>query len=301
MINFRLLRHLYLFSVVAQKGNIGHAAESLGMSQPPLSEHIKTLETHLGMTLFHRSKQGVSLTSDGHRLLPKVLDFVERMQTLSDEMADVQAGVNQPIRVGAITQAMTQILPKTVQQYRKFDPTARISIQEIDSVQAILLLQAGKIDVALVRTQLDELLPPQMVMLPVFDDELCVVVAKWHALATQNKVHLARLKDERFVMHQRSVSPASFDEVMAVCQQAGFLPKISAQTTSAATQIAQAGCSDLVALTSKSLQSFAGDGVFVPVLDNQDKPIRVSAIVLLHRKDDKAVQEFVRFIISPSF
>lgn len=295
MINFRLLRHLYLFFVVAEEGNIGRAAKRLGMSQPPLSEHIKTLEIHLGMTLFHRSKQGVMLTSDGHRLLPKVALLVQSMQILGDDIKDIKGGVGQIIRIGAITQAMTQVLPPIIRRYRKLD-THSLHIQEIDSVDAIMLLQTGKIDVALVRTQFDGQLPPELTMVRVFDDELCVVAATWHRLANREFVLLSELLGEQFVMHKRAISPASFDEVMAVCQAAGFSPHIKAQTSSAATQIAQAGCSDLLALTSKSLQSFAGDGVFVPVLDDKGEPIKISALVMLYRTDDKAVRDFVGLI-----
>lgn len=65
-----LLRHLAFFAGVAETRHFGEAAQSLGMTQPPLSQGIQRLERHLGVRLFDRDARRVRLTGAGQRLLP---------------------------------------------------------------------------------------------------------------------------------------------------------------------------------------------------------------------------------------
>ena len=61
-------RSLALFLAVADTSSFRQAAETLHVSQPPLSRAIRELEERLGARLFDRGTQGVSLTEAGRKL-----------------------------------------------------------------------------------------------------------------------------------------------------------------------------------------------------------------------------------------
>jgi molybdate transport repressor ModE-like protein len=60
---------LRVFAAVARTGGFTAASRELGVSQPAVSQHVSELEKELGCTLLKRSRDGVTLTADGERLL----------------------------------------------------------------------------------------------------------------------------------------------------------------------------------------------------------------------------------------
>ena len=250
-----------MFLAVAEEKHFGRAAKRLGMSQPPLTDQIQTLEQALKVKLFERSRRGTTLTAAGAAILPAVRKFAEQLERLELAVREAATGRRSILTVGAITSAMVEILPPLMAKMRATHPDVTISMREIDSAEAVPLLQSGDIDLAFARLEGD--LGTGIKLLPLREDRLAVALPKSHPLVGRSSIRLALLAEEDFVMFYRRVSPGYFDSLVTACRNAGFSPRIVHEVSSVASQIAFVGCGQGVALIPSAMKKMVPDTVVV--------------------------------------
>ncbi|OAM34293.1 LysR family transcriptional regulator [Eikenella sp. NML96-A-049] len=297
MINFRLIRHLWMFLAVAEEEHFGRAAERLNMSQPPLTEHIKQLEQALGMVLFERSRRGTKLTAAGYSILPAVRKFAEQMQRLQTTVQEIAAGHSGILHIGAITVALLEEVPPLIEHIHWHYPALTVRVREIDSGDAEPLLQAGDIDLAFARLEIPW---DSTIRLHTLRREpLAVVLPKSHPFAKRESIDLKDLACEGFVMFERAVSPGSFDALLAACQCAGFVPNILHEVRTIALQVAFAGCGQGVALVPvSSARYLPGNAVLRPL----DDDIWINSVVLAwHERQHDPLLENVLDLVQGYF
>jgi len=290
MINFRLIRHLWLFLAVAEEQNFGRAAKRLGMSQPPLSEQIQVLEQALKVTLFERSRRGAKLTPVGAAILPAVRKFAEQLERLELAVEEAVAGQSGMLTIGAISTAMFDVLPGLIDRLKQQYPHLTVSVREIDSVEAVPALEAGDIDLAFAR--LDGDLGPAVQSLPLLEDRLMVALPSDHPLAARTRISLSSLASEPLVMFSRKVSPVYFDNLIATCRASGFSPRVLHEVRSVASQIAFVSCGQGIALVPASLKKLAPDNVVLRAL-TQKLHVVTTAVAWNSERPNPLVTEVV--------
>lgn len=259
MINFRLVRHLWLFLAVAEEQSFSRAAKRLGMSQPPLTEQIQILEHSLKLRLFERSRQGAKLTPAGAAILPAVRKFADQLERLELAVLEAVAGQAGVLTIGAITTAMIDVLPPLIERFKAQHPQITVAVREIDSAEAIPALEAGDIDLAFAR--LEGNLGKNIHSKPLTEDRLAVAIPRDHPLASRSRLSLASLSDESLVMSSRQVSPNYFDYLIGVCKANGLNPRVLHEVRSVSSQIAFVSCGQGVALVPASMKKLAPDNV----------------------------------------
>jgi LysR family transcriptional regulator, cell division regulator len=118
---------LGVFAAVARAGSIGRAAELLHTVQSNVTQRVRALEDKLGVTLFHRSKRGVTLTAAGKRLLP----YAARISEMLDEARLVTREEGEPrgeLRIGAMETVAARRLPEILGAYAARYPEVEIEV-----------------------------------------------------------------------------------------------------------------------------------------------------------------------------
>lgn len=217
-----LLRHLRYFAAVAEELHFGRAAERLRMAQPPLSQRIRGLERHLGVTLFERSSRHVSLTSAGRLLLPEAHELLaraDRVGALSERLSSHQSD---ELRAAAPHDVAATRLAATVAGFTGRHPATRLELVEMPDALALRAIADGELDVAVVRRPFTSL---PLESGAAYQRALGVVLSAESEFAALDEVELATLKDTDLVLFPRATAPAVYDDTLAIARAYGFVPK----------------------------------------------------------------------------
>jgi DNA-binding transcriptional LysR family regulator len=215
------LRHLRYFAAVAETLHFGHAAEKLGMAQPPLSQQIRNLERNLGYPLFDRTTRGVRLTRVGQF-------FLERARTTLAKVADdiemarrVGSGLEGALTVGFAGSVMFTGLPKAIRRYRHMHPNVELRLREGATEELMPLLLDGTLDLGFLR---DGEARDGLTIETILREPFVAVLPARHKLAANSILALAALKDEPFVLFARRMGALAYDRTVACCEAEGFRP-----------------------------------------------------------------------------
>ena len=123
-------RHLRYFVAVAEELHFGRAAARLHLSQPPLSQQIRTLEEELGLKLFTRDRRRVELTHAGSVFLADAKKILSQMEQASEAARRAERGQIGPLVVACGPLAVQTVLPLVLKTFRGKYPEVDLRIKE---------------------------------------------------------------------------------------------------------------------------------------------------------------------------
>jgi LysR family cys regulon transcriptional activator len=176
------LQQLRCLTEVARRNlNVSEAAVALHTSQPGVSKQIRALEDELGVQVFVRhGKRLISVTEPGKAVVAiaeRILGEAQNLRRAGEEFANDKLGT---LKIAATHTQARYALPKAVAAFKRRYPKVELVIQQGNPTQICEQVVSGDVDMG-VATEMISLFP-ELVSLPVYQWNRCVVVPPKHPL-----------------------------------------------------------------------------------------------------------------------
>lgn len=229
------LRQLQCFVAVAEELHFRKAGERLGLSQPALSDRISSLEHELGFALFFRTTRQVSLTQAGSEFLrdaKRILADIDKSVSKARHTAD--SGLK-TLRVSGVDEAISMLLPPTLMEFRKRQPSVHVDILEISSSDHHTQELANhRTDIAFVRQ------PPEEEFLKadlLYRQGAVVVLPSASELAGRASLSAADIRDHPIIGFPKHARPILHDLLWNSYRAHGWQPDIACEVIDKSTML----------------------------------------------------------------
>lgn len=184
------LRQLHYIHEIAKRGlNVTAAAEALFTSQPGVSKQIRLLEEELGVNIFQRNGKHLSeITPAGKRILEytaRLLAEVENIKNIAEDFHDTDRG---DLVIATTHTQARYALPPVIQKFRTRFPKVALHLHQGSPPQIAKMAAEGEADFAIATEAMEHF--EQLVMLPCYHWNRCVLVKPGHPLAEKKKLTL---------------------------------------------------------------------------------------------------------------
>lgn len=210
------------FVEVCRTGSIRAAAEATGFTQPGLSRQVAALEREVGVRLLDRGPRGVAPTAAGTALLPHARLLVNEARR-GQEAARAATQRPAALVLGAVPSATASLVPRALGRLRAAGGPACTVVTRLTPELGPMVV-SRELDAAVV-TDAPPGLPrdPELRATHLGDDEVVVIAATDHPVATEERIDLKRLAAETWIEDNEG------SEVMLrqLAARSGFEPRIS--------------------------------------------------------------------------
>jgi len=141
---------LRVLVAVARCGSVTAAARALNYAQPSVSHHLARLEAETGIKLIQRAGRGIRLTDAGRLLAERAAEVIGRLDAAENELAAYTGLRAGRLRLAAFPSALGTIVPAAASMLRGRQHSIDLRLTEAEPPEALRMLRAGYVDVALV-------------------------------------------------------------------------------------------------------------------------------------------------------
>lgn len=215
------LKQLTYFVSIVDHRSFSKAAQKLHISQPSLSNAIKSLESDLGFQILNRNTRNIELTEAGSILYRKAVHLLFEMDRVKKEMDEVKHIGSGEIQLGMI-ESVKHWIPKVILQYNEEFPNMRIKLTEVLSGNDVKNSLRNYKTHAIITNQFIQ--EEDIETIPLYNEKLVLVLHESHPLAKHSSISLNDLVGEPFIISSEGFQTR--EDVLKAFEIAGAIPTI---------------------------------------------------------------------------
>ncbi len=182
------IHQLRVFTSVYKNRSFSKASEELYLTQPTISDHIKTLEEELDCKLFDRLGRTIIPTKEAEVLYSHALEIIEKANTLKEVINQTKKEIKGELIIGASTIPGTYLLPSIMAAFQKKYPPVSFKILISDSREIVDKVSKHELLLGIVGAKIGD---EQTNYIPFIEDELIVISSPF--LINNNTITLKEL------------------------------------------------------------------------------------------------------------
>lgn len=212
------LRQLRVFEAAASNRSFSKAAESLHLTQPGVSMHIKELEASAGLPLFERIGRKLYVTEAGQELLARTREILRALKDAEDTLNGLRGLRRGRINLAVVSTAK-YFVPQLLARFGRDFPELEIRLTVNNRNSVIEQLVANDVDLAIMGRSPQSL---DTVAEPFAQNPHVIIAAPGHPLACEREISVETVARENFIVREpgsgtRLAMQQYFDEFGLAC------------------------------------------------------------------------------------
>ena len=287
------LRQLRYFRAVATLGGFRRAAEALSIAQPAVSQQIRRLEAELGTPLFERDRRPVALTAAGEQLLLHAERVLADVAAVEADMRRFSGAEGERLALGVMQYLTLLDLPELLVRFHAAHAGIEVTVSVGNTGELEALLRQGQIELAVAHVREgDE--PAGLTAEPLRHEELVLLVDVRHRLAGRERVDIADLAREAFVVSR--VGGLIRETFAVAAREAGFEPHVAFETVDMTTTVGLVASRLGVAVAPRAMTAVLGADVVAVALGPTAPTLVVTLLRVAGRRRTPAARLFSAFV-----
>lgn len=276
------LRHLRYFAALSEHLSFTRAADKVHITQSTLSHQIKQLEDEVGLRLFDRIGKRVVITEAGEILLERVTKALQEIDEGVRAMKGVADLLGGTVHIGATHTFNMSLIPTCIAAFRDAQPSICVEVRELSSgeIERDLMKEEIELGIAYYPSNQQELF-----FEPLYIDDMVLVVAKGHPLASRSHVRLAELHRQELVLSSKESATRQMLDYRF--QSVGAEPIVVVEMNSVSGMLSLVRRTNIGAIVSELATAENDDLCVIPL--ESPKPLRTPGLLWKVKKPQTAI------------